>query len=181
MTNQETAGKKILLPSVRSWSTPSETEFRDALERRIRRTLGAEAAAQVRPRLDDLPLERLRTAVARLPYVDDVSALVDPDWKLEAELIGLAKLARHAFGWPMAAGILLEVRTGRRPSNTGVFFVEIPWLEHLREARKIVKTLAESGWVVLKLASPEAAVNLSRTVDSKIVRAFRLGKSTVRL
>jgi hypothetical protein len=89
MTNQETAGKKILLPSVRSWST--------------------------------------------------------------------------------------------RPSNTGVFFVEIPWLEHLREARKIVKTLAESGWVVLKLASPEAAVNLSRTVDSKIVRAFRLSKTSVRL
>jgi len=170
----ETAGK-ILAPGVRSWRAPSAAEYRNVLERRIRERLGAEAAAQARPWMDDLPLGRLGAIWARLRYVEDVSALADPDWTLDAEPIGVAKLARHAFGWPMAAGVLLELRTGRRPSHPEVLFVEIPWLKHLREARGVVKSLTESGWAVLKCGSLEVADNLSQAVDSKIVRATRLG------
>jgi hypothetical protein len=183
MTGQEEkglpgeAGEKILTPRVRSWRVPSETELRDAVERRIRRRLGAEAAAQAQPWLDVLPPERLRTITARLPYVEDVEALIDPDWKLEAEPIGVAKLANHAFGSPLAAGVLLELRKGRRPSNTAVLFAEIPWLEHLREVRVVVKSLTESGWAVLKCGSLAVADNLSRAVDSKIVRATRFGRA----
>ncbi len=171
------AGEKILAPKVRSWRAPTETDLREAVERRIRRRLGAEAAAQVRPLLDDLAPERLRTAVARLPYVEVVSALIDPDWKLEAEPIGVAKLANHAFGWPLAAGVLLELRKGRRPSNTAELFAEIPWLGHLREVRVVLKSLTESGWAVLKCGSLAVADNLSKAVDSKIVRATRFGRA----
>jgi hypothetical protein len=171
------AGEKILTPRVRSWRAPSETELRDAVERRIRRTLGAEAAAQARPWLGDLAPERLRTAVARLPYVEDVSALVAPDWKLEAEPVGVAKLANHAFGWPLAAGVLLELRKGRRLSNTAELFAEIPWLGHLREVTVAVKSLTESGWAVLKCGSLEVADKLTKAVDSKIVRATRFGRT----
>ncbi len=180
MTGQEQglqgeAGEKILAPKVRSWRAPSETDLREAVERRIRRRLGAEAAAQVRPLLADLAPERLRTAVARLPYVEVVSALIDPDWKLEAEPVGVAKLANHAFGWPLAAGVLLEVRMGRRPTLPEVLFGEIPWLTLLHEARTVVKSLTESRWAVLKCGSLEVADKLTRAVDSKIVRATRFG------
>jgi hypothetical protein len=37
MTAQGEAGEKILVSKVRSWRAPSETELRDAVERRIRR------------------------------------------------------------------------------------------------------------------------------------------------
>jgi hypothetical protein len=167
----------ILAPKVQSWRAQSETQLRDAVERRIGERLGAEAAAQARLWLGDLAPERLRTAAARLPYVENAAALIAPDWKLEAEPIGVARLATHAFGWPMAAGVLLELCMGRRPSNTAVFFAEIPWLEHLREARTVVKSLTGSGWAVLKCGSLEVADKLTRTVDSKIVRATRFGRT----
>jgi hypothetical protein len=167
--------RKVLFSTVPSWNAPSEKEFRAALERRIRERLGMKAADQARSWLDDLPVDRLHAVHARLPYVDDVSALVDPDWRLAAELIGVAKLARHAFGFPMTAGVLLELRPALRLSYPGELFVEIPWLEHLREAAKAAKTLAASGWAVLSCGREEVADTLSGTIDSKIVKAFRLG------
>jgi hypothetical protein len=55
-----------------------------------------------------MPPGRLAAVWSRLPYVDDVAGLFDPDWRLEVELVPVGALLRHAFKEPLPAGLLLE-------------------------------------------------------------------------
>ncbi len=142
----------------------------------IERRLGRQAADAVRPWLDELPLGRLGKVWSRLPYVDDVEALSNPEWTLEASPVGVVELARRAFADSARAGLLLELRTRRfGPPEPLVLYTAIPWAQHLRESARFVESLAAAGWAVLECSSPREAARLCGAVDSAVVRARRLG------
>lgn len=101
--------------------------------------------------------------------------LVNPIPPLNAQLLGVSELARHAFGDPLKAGVLLHLRRGPwSPSRLGLF-TELPWLQSVPEAEKVVEALLTKGWAVLKLDSVEEAVRLWKSGGSRMVRVTRLG------
>ncbi len=119
---------------------------------------------------------------AGTPAVAAVSAMWspvgDPGWELDVELLGVAELARRAFGTPLEAGVFLQLVRGPWTHDRLMLYTEIVWLRHARDAEKIVKTLLGAGWAVLKCAVPADAdrlCKLCRTDDSKRVRVVRLG------
>jgi hypothetical protein len=106
------------------------------------------------------------------------SPVGDPAWELDVELLGVAELARRAFGTPLEAGVFLQLVRGPWTHDRLMLYTEIVWLRHARDAEKLVKTLLGTGWAVLKCASPADAdrlCKLCRTDVSKRVRVIRLG------
>lgn len=172
----ESSGR-ILERRILTWPGGSPGEgARGDLAQAIDRRLGRQAAESIRPWLDDLPLGRLGKVWSRLPYVEDVEALSNPEWSLEASPMGVVELALRAFEGAAKAGLLLELR-GRRfgPPEPPVLYTAIPWAQHLREPGKFVDALSAVGWAVLECSSPLEAARLSIAVDSSVLRARRLG------
>lgn len=101
--------------------------------------------------------------------------LVNPVPPLDARLLDVSELARHAFGDPLKAGIYLHLRRGPwSPSRLGLF-TELPWLQSVPDAEKVVEALLTKGWAVLKLGSVEEAFRLWKSGGSRMVRLTRLG------
>ncbi len=168
---------RILEPQVAGWpGSPGESVRRDC-EEAIARQLGRPAAEAVRPWLDELPLGRLGGVWSRLPYVRDADDLSDPEWSLEtAPPLSVVDLALRAFEGTGKAGLLLELLTRRLgPPEPLALFTAIPWLQHLKEARRFAEALRSTGWAVLECRSPHEACRLGAAVDSSRVRARRLG------
>jgi len=165
---------KILAPEVPGWSAGGS--FRSTFEQALGRRLGDSAMAELRSHLDGLPPGRLAAAWSRLPYVDDVADLFDPDWRLEVELVPVGALLRHAFKEPLPAGLLLELAGARLPDHL-VIFSAVPWLGHLDlgEAHRIVQHLLEQGWVVVSCTGAAQASRLGSAIRSKRVRVTVLG------
>ncbi len=167
---------RILEPRVGGWpGSPGESVRRDC-EEAIAQQLGRPAAEAVRPWLDDLPLGRLGRVWSRLPYVRDAEDLNDPEWSLEAAPLSVVDLALRAFEGTGKAGLLLELLTRRLgPPEPLALLTAIPWLQHMRDARRFADALRSTGWAVLECRSPHEACRLGAAVDSSRVRARRLG------
>ena len=96
----------------------------------------------------------------------------------DVELVGVAELARRAFGSPLEAGIFLQLRRGPWSPNRLLVFTEIPWLQRVREAEKIIQVLLSTGWAVLKCDPSEASELCAG--ESKMVRVVILGTGSGR-
>lgn len=110
----------------------------------------------------------------RSAFERDLGREPEPD----VQLIGVAELARHAFGSPLEAGVFLQLVRGPWAHHRLMLYTEIPWLREVGEAEALIKSLLGLRWAALRCGSPGEADRLCRAVDSKFVRVIRLGRGT---
>jgi hypothetical protein len=112
----------------------------------------------------------------RRAFERDLGREPEPD----VQWIGEVELARHAFGSPLEAGIFLQLVRGPWLHDRLMLYTEIPWLPRVADAEAVIKGLLGWRWAVLRCGSPGEADGLCRAVESKFVRAIRLGRGTGR-
>ena len=97
-----------------------------------------------------------------------------PRQRLDVELLDIKELVRRAFSTPMEAGVLLELRRGWWAPGSLNLYTELPWLQQVPAAERVIKALMDVGWAILKCGSQADADRLC-ACTSKRVRLTRLG------
>lgn len=166
---------KVIACTVPAWSRAAGEPLRSRFERDMARFLGTSAVESARPLLETTPIDRLASVWHRLPYVEKVEHLFDPQWTLGLTPLSRNELIRHAFGMPLACGVLLEIRA-RRPTRDRLrLFTEVPWFALLKESDRLQKDLLTGGWLVFGCHDWSKARHLQSRVKGTSIRCTVLG------
>jgi hypothetical protein len=102
------------------------------------------------------------------------AAVTLPRQRLDVELLDIKELVRRAFSTPMEAGVLLELRRGWWATGSLNLYTELPWLQQVPAAERVIKALMDVGWAILECGSQADAARVCACA-SKRVRLTRLG------
>lgn len=97
-----------------------------------------------------------------------------PRQRLDVEILEVKELVRRAFSTPLKAGVFVQLRRGWWAPGRLDLYTELPWLQEVPDAERVIQALSQAGWVVLKCGSPAEAARLC-ACGSKRVRLTRLG------
>jgi hypothetical protein len=166
---------RILARHVPAWFQQRPT-LRTAFVRDVQRFLGGSVAASVRPFVENAPLDRLVEVWHRIPYIEKLENLFDPEWSLGVDLLTTGNLIYHTFTKPIRWGILLELRYRKSGiSFRASLLTDAPWLALLKDSESALDALIKNGVLAFRCPSEQRAAQLQSQVATRSLRCTVLG------